>query len=122
MGGKVRIEGKIREASFLQRLNQFSALVELEGSEEVVYLANSGRMEELLQPGRPVLLEERFAPHRKTCYDLIIVALGEKWSPWMPECPESWSTRLYSGALCPILRAIPPSIGKRPWGRAGWTF
>ena len=74
----MKIEGKIREASFLQRLNRFSALVELEGSEEVVYLANSGRMEELLQPGRPVLLEERFAPQRKTCYDLIIVALGEK--------------------------------------------
>ncbi len=74
----MKITGKIREATFLQRLNRFSALVAIEGRKEPVYLANSGRMAELLQPGRTVLLQEKSHPHRKTGYDLIMVALGEK--------------------------------------------
>jgi len=78
LGHKVKIAGKIREATFLERLNRFSALVAIEGSNEAVYLANSGRMAELLQPGRKVLLEEKSDPHRKSSYDLIMVALGQK--------------------------------------------
>lgn len=70
------ISGNLLQAIFLQRLTRFSALVEMGGSKQVAYLPNSGRMKELLTPGRPVLLLERPGFSRKTAYDLIMADLG----------------------------------------------
>lgn len=66
---------KAKEAILLSRLNRFSALVEREGKREAAYLPNSGRMAELLVPGRRVFLWERASPQRRTRYDLALVAL-----------------------------------------------
>ena len=41
----------------------------------MVHVANTGRMRELLVPGRPVLLRPAANPHRKTAYDLMLVDL-----------------------------------------------
>ena len=66
------------EARFIRRVNRFLALVELEGREEGVHVANSGRLRELFVPGAPVWLKP--APilslskgGRKTAYDLALV-------------------------------------------------
>ncbi|MDE2901212.1 MAG: DNA/RNA nuclease SfsA [Chloroflexota bacterium] len=63
------------EARFVQRLNRFAATVELDGREVTVHVANSGRMHELLQPGNLCYLTEQPAAHRKTAYDLTLVAI-----------------------------------------------
>lgn len=67
------ISGDLIQATFLQRLSRFSALVEIPGGQQTAYLPNSGRMRELLTPGRPVFLVERRSPGRKTNFDLIMV-------------------------------------------------
>ena len=66
------------EAKFIRRVNRFLALVELNGREEGVHVANSGRLRELFLPGAPVWLKP--APvlslskgGRKTAYDLALV-------------------------------------------------
>ena len=64
-----------KPAAFIERLNRFCCLVELEGKRQLAHVSNSGRMRELLVPGHPVYLVERPGPGRKTPFDLALVAL-----------------------------------------------
>ena len=58
-------------AKFVDRRNRFVAVVELDGKEEIVHVKNTGRLRELLVPGRTVALAPAANPARKTRYDLI---------------------------------------------------
>ena len=64
------------EGRFQVRLNRFAATVTVDGREELVHVANSGRMHELLVPGQRVLLKPMAGEHRKTRFDLALVDLG----------------------------------------------
>ena len=64
------------EGRFKVRLNRFLALVEVNGREVGVHVANSGRMHEMLVPGYRVLLSPKPEPGRKTRFDLALVDLG----------------------------------------------
>ena len=64
--------GDLVESRFIVRLNRFLALVDLNGREVRVHVANSGRMRELLVPGNRVLINPRPGPHRKTGFDLVL--------------------------------------------------
>ena len=64
------------EGRFQVRLNRFAATVTVDGQEELVHVANSGRMHELLVPGQRVLLKPMAGEHRKTRFDLALVDLG----------------------------------------------
>ena len=72
----VRFGSKLVEAKFIRRLNRFAALVEMDGDEVMVHVANTGRMTELLTPGRTSLLRPANKPERRTAYDLMLVDLG----------------------------------------------
>ncbi len=71
----MRFDYELVEARFIRRLNRFAALVRLDGQEVMVHVANTGRMRELLVPGRPVLLRPAAKPQRKTAFDLMLVDL-----------------------------------------------
>ena len=71
----MKLPPKLLEAIFVSRLNRFAALVRLEGSEVVAHVPNSGRLRELFTPGRTVYLTPQSGPHRKTNYDLCLVAV-----------------------------------------------
>jgi sugar fermentation stimulation protein A len=58
---------------FVERLNRFLALVEVDGRDTPCFLPNPGRMEELLIPGGPVLLKPAENAGRKTAFDLVAV-------------------------------------------------
>lgn len=64
---------KILEATFLSRPNRFIARVLVEGKEETVHVKNTGRCQELLQPGVKVYLSDEAGKERKTRYDLVAV-------------------------------------------------
>ncbi len=68
------------QARFVRRLNRFAATVSLDGREVTVHVANSGRMRELLQPGALCYLTEQPGAHRKTAYDLALVATDRRGS------------------------------------------
>ncbi len=70
------VPGSLVEGRFKVRLNRFLALVEINGQDVGVHVANSGRMHELLVPGYRVLVRPCPGPHRKTGYDLAMVDLG----------------------------------------------
>ena len=63
-------------ARFLRRLNRFAAVVDLQGQETLVHVANSGRMRELFVPGTLAWLRPASGENRKTAYDLAIVDVG----------------------------------------------
>ena len=67
------LEDNLVPARFLARVNRFLALVELEGRETSVHVANSGRLHELFLPGARVWLKPAAALHRKTSWDLALV-------------------------------------------------
>jgi sugar fermentation stimulation protein A len=60
---------------FVRRLNRFAALVRVAGREEHVHVRNSGRLRELLTPGRRVLLESADRAGRRTRFTLALVRL-----------------------------------------------
>jgi sugar fermentation stimulation protein A len=68
------------EGTFLERPNRFLALVEIDSGRLPCFLPNPGRMEDLLVPGRSVLLRKVLEPKpfRKTAYDLIGVRLKDQ--------------------------------------------
>ena len=68
--------GELVEGRFVRRLNRFAALIDIGCMESLVHVANSGRMQELLEEGRRVLLKPAAGDHRKTAFDLALVDLG----------------------------------------------
>jgi len=67
------IKGKKTRGKFVKRLNRFMAVVEVNGKEEYVHVPNSGRMKELLVPGREVIVKHAENKNRKSRYDLLMV-------------------------------------------------
>jgi sugar fermentation stimulation protein A len=61
---------------FVRRLNRFAALVRVGGREEAVHVRNSGRLRELLTPGRTVLLESARRVGRRTRFSVALVRLA----------------------------------------------
>ena len=72
----MKLHPRLEEGHFIARLNRFAALVQVAGREEMVHVANSGRLRELFEPGRRLLLAPAPGEHRKTRYDLALVDLG----------------------------------------------
>lgn len=72
----MKLHPHLEEGYFISRLNRFAAMVEVAGQQEMVHVANSGRLRELFEPGRRMLLAPAPGEHRKTRYDLALVDLG----------------------------------------------
>jgi sugar fermentation stimulation protein A len=71
--GDVKLPPLVR-ARFVRRDNRFRVTVELAGEPVAAHLPNSGRLPELLTPGRPCWLVEFDDPRRKTRYDLKLMS------------------------------------------------
>ena len=63
-------------ARLVRRDNRFRVTVEVGGRQVAAHLPNSGRLTELLTPGRPCWLEPIASPRRKTGYDLRLVVFA----------------------------------------------
>lgn len=63
---------------FLSRPNRFIAYVQIDGTETVCHVKNTGRCRELLQNGTTVYCLDAPSPTRKTRYDLIAVQKGQR--------------------------------------------
>ena len=68
--------GPLIPGTFVRRDNRFRVQIQIKGHKEAAHLANSGRLGELLVPGRKVWLARadlRRNPRRRTAYDLALV-------------------------------------------------
>lgn len=68
----------VRTGIFRARPNRFIAIAEVDGTDTVCHVKNTGRCKELLVPGCTVVLEKAANPARKTPYDLIAVYKGDR--------------------------------------------
>jgi sugar fermentation stimulation protein A len=69
----VRFEDHLVTAVFKARLNRFLGVVQIDREQNLCFIPNPGRMEELLHPGTKVYLIKKSPENRKTQYDLVIV-------------------------------------------------
>lgn len=70
--------GKMVPGIFRKRPNRFVAHIEIEGTEQICHVKNTGRCRELLPEGARVWCLDAENPNRKTRYDLIAVQKGER--------------------------------------------
>ncbi|WP_292655687.1 DNA/RNA nuclease SfsA [Nitratifractor sp.] len=69
---------ELEEGIFLHRPNRFVALAEVKGKQVRVHVADTGRLEEILTPERPLLLHPN-SPGMKTDYTLVAAQMEEGW-------------------------------------------
>lgn len=62
----------LREATLIERVNRFLAVVDLAGLRQYAHVPNSGRLRELLFPGNCVLVTEKAKGNRKTCWEIVM--------------------------------------------------
>ena len=86
--------GQLIEGRFIERLNRFAALVEIDGRESLVHVANSGRMKELLLSGNRVLVMPVDDAHRRPPPILPLWTWAISCAPPTPTCPLSWYKKL----------------------------
>ena len=68
----------MHKGTFLRRPNRFIAHVEIDGTEQVCHVKNTGRCRELLPAGATVWCQHHDDPHRKTAWSLITVQKGQR--------------------------------------------
>lgn len=68
----------IYKGIFIERLNRFIAICEIDGKKETCHVKNTGRCRELLVKGATVYLEKSFNSNRKTQYDLVSVQKNDR--------------------------------------------
>lgn len=91
------------EGRFVSRDNRFRVTVEIDGQAVGAHLPNSGRLGELLVPGRRVLLREQGGAQRKTAYDLSLVEMDGRWISVDARLPNDLvEEALRAGALEPL--------------------
>ncbi len=75
----MRMPEPLLAANFIRRDNRFRVVAEVDGQLVTAHLPNSGRLGELLTPGRELRLAPMPNPRRKTPYDLKLVRYAGVW-------------------------------------------
>jgi sugar fermentation stimulation protein A len=118
----VKIDGGLVEGRFLSRDNRFRVTVEISGQKRWAHLANSGRLGELLVPGRRVLLAERPAQGRKTHYDLCLLEMDGHWVSLDARLPNDLVDEALSNGRIPPLRGYQEVRREVPFGSSRLDF
>lgn len=99
----MRVEGTLVRGRYCRRENRFAAIVTVGRRNERVHVPNPGRMQELLTPGRTILLRRLSDPARRTRYDLIQVRAFERWIGVDTRTPNALVRSCLAGGRLPIL-------------------
>lgn len=73
----MRLPSPLIPAIIVKRVNRFAVQILVNGRRDIAHLPNSGRLQELLQPGTMAYLVPQLAPSRKTTFDLLLVRIGK---------------------------------------------
>ncbi len=114
--------GSFVKGIFSTRDNRFRVTVTVGGQRIWAHLPNSGRLGELLVPGRRVLLTERPGIGRKTGYDLSLVEVDGRWVSVDARLPNALVREaLQAGRLAP-LAGYSTVRSEVPFGRSRFDF
>ncbi len=118
----MRIEGTLLEGCFVARDNRFRVTVELGGRKVRAHLPNSGRLLELLVPGRRAILVERPAPGRKTSYDLSLVEYDGRWVSVDARLPNDLVEEALRAGRLDVLAGYPALRREVTYGHSRFDF
>ena len=110
------------EGVFIERLNRFAALVEINGNREMVHVANSGRMRELFVPGYRVLVKPQPGEHRKTKFDLALVDMGFGLASADARLPNALVREALNGGRLPQFADYPDVRPESTFGESRLDF
>ena len=74
---------KLLKGRLVRRKNRFVAEVELGPERVEAYLANPGRLQTVLVPGRRVLLQKKEGENRRLGFDVLAVDVEGSWVLFM---------------------------------------
>lgn len=103
---EIRFDNLVK-GTFVQRDNRFRVQVRLNDDVVAAHLANPGRLRELLVPGREVWLKPAHAPHRRTGYDLALVAYEGHYVSMNSQLPNRLVAQALQGRLLPGFKDYP---------------
>ena len=73
----MKLSPDLKQGTFIDRPNRFSARVDVEGEPVLAHVPNSGRMKELFKQDARVFLTPMSGANRKTAYDLSLVQVND---------------------------------------------
>lgn len=116
----MRFEPSLVPGTFLGRSNRYLAEVDCGAGAVGAHVPNSGRMTELLVPGRPAWVSPAARPGRKTVCDLVLIAHEGRWVSVDARLPP----RLLQDALARDPGLLPqfPAVLRREVSRDGSRF
>jgi sugar fermentation stimulation protein A len=118
----MRIRRPLLKGRFIVRENRFRARVRLAGEEVAAHVPNSGRLSELLEQDRQVLLAEASGLHRVTDYDLLMVSLPNTLVSIDARLPNRlFHEALQKGALSEF-EGLSQVRGEVPYGQSRLDF
>jgi sugar fermentation stimulation protein A len=118
----MQITGRLVDGYFVSRDNRFRVTVEVDGQPVWAHLPNSGRLGELLVPGRRAILVERAGEQRKTQYDLHLIEMESRWVSVDARLPNHLvEEALHAGTLS-ALTGYPRVRREVPYGRSRLDF
>lgn len=92
-----------RQGIFRARPNRFIAIVDIDGTDTICHVKNTGRCKELLVPGCTVVLAAADNPARKTPYDVIAVYKGDRLINMDSQAPnkvaKEWLCKRFQNAV-----------------------
>ena len=97
----MRMPQPLVAARFVRRDNRFRVSVEVDGRPALAHLPNSGRLGELLTPGRELRLAPMPDPRRKTPYDLKLVRYAGVWVSVDARAPNPLFAEAFHAQLLP---------------------
>ena len=73
----MKLSPDLKQGTFINRPNRFSARVDVDGEPVLAHVPNSGRMKELFKQDARVFLTPMSGANRKTAYDLSLVQVDD---------------------------------------------
>ena len=102
---KMKIEGPLINAVFIERPNRFITMIEISGKKHKSHLPDPGRLKELLIPGASLLV--RPAPENKersTAFTTIMVNLKGQWISLVSTLPNQFVKYSFQKNRIPIFQ------------------
>ncbi|MGC9335853.1 MAG: DNA/RNA nuclease SfsA [Anaerolineae bacterium] len=118
----MEIDGELVEGRFLSRDNRFRVTVAVDGQPLWAHLPNSGRLGELLLPGRRVLLAGRHAAGRKTAYDMVMAKAGSGWVSVDARLPNDLVAEALAAGRLDALAGYAEVRREVAWGHSRFDF
>lgn len=73
----MKLDPHLKQGTFIDRPNRFSARIDVDGETVLAHVPNSGRMEELFTENATVFLTPRSGANRKTAFDVSLVQVDD---------------------------------------------